>query len=61
MSSSELFLVLRTSFDLHMSSQCPERDRGGGGGVSQSCLTRAIQCTIASQAPLSMGFPRQEY
>ena len=26
--------------------------------VAQSCLTL---CTVASQAPLFMGFPRQEY
>ena len=28
---------------------------------AQSCLTSAIPWTVAGQAPLSMGFPRQEY
>ena len=34
---------------------------GGGGLVSKSCLTLVIPWTIACQAPLSMGFSRQEY
>ena len=34
---------------------------GGGGLVTKSCLTLAITRTVAHQAPLSMGFPRQEY
>ena len=37
---------------------------GGGGGdglVAQSCLTLVTSWTIARQAPLSMGFSRQEY
>ena len=37
---------------------------GGGGGdglVAQSCLTLVTPWTIARQAPLSMGFSRQEY
>ena len=34
---------------------------GGGGLVSKSCPTLATPWTVASQAPLSMGFPRQEY
>ena len=29
--------------------------------VAQSCLTLCNPSTIAHQAPLSMGFPRQEY
>ena len=29
--------------------------------VAQSCLTLATPWTAAHQAPLSMGFPRQEY
>ena len=29
--------------------------------VSKSCLTLATPLTVALQAPLSMGFPRQEY
>ena len=34
---------------------------GGGGLVAKSCLTLAIPWTVACQAPLSMGFSRQEY
>ena len=33
----------------------------GGGLVAESCPTLAISWTIACQAPLSMGFSRQEY
>ena len=29
--------------------------------VTKSCLTFVTPCTTAHQAPLSMGFPRQEY
>ena len=34
---------------------------GGGGVVSKLYQTFAIPWTVALQAPLSMGFPRQEY
>ena len=34
--------------------------KGGGGLAAQSCLTLATQWTVARQAPLSMGFSRQE-
>ena len=34
---------------------------GGGGLVAKSCSTLAILWTVACQAPLSMGFSRQEY
>ena len=34
---------------------------GGGGLVAKSCLTLATPWTVACQAPLSMGFSRQEY
>ena len=34
---------------------------GGGGLVIKSCLTLATPWTVACQAPLSMGFSRQEY
>ena len=33
----------------------------GGGLVAKSCLTLATPWAVAHQAPLSMGFPRQEY
>ena len=32
-----------------------------GGLVGKSCLTLSIPWTVACQAPLSMGFSRQEY
>ena len=34
---------------------------GGGGVVAKSCPTLATSWTIACQAPLFMGFSRQEY
>ena len=36
---------------------------GGGGGclVARSSLTLCEPVTVTLQAPLSMGFPRQEY
>ena len=36
-------------------------ETGGGGLVVKSCLTLTTSWTIACQAPLSMGFFRQEY
>ena len=33
----------------------------GGGLVTKSCLTLVTPWTVASQAPLPMGFSRQEY
>ena len=33
----------------------------GGGLVAKSCLTLATPWTLACQAPLCMGFSRQEY
>ena len=35
--------------------------RSSGGLVTKLCLTLAAPWTVAHQAPLSMGFPRQEY
>ena len=34
---------------------------GGSGLVTKSCMILATPWTVACQAPLSMGFPRQEY
>ena len=34
---------------------------GGGGLVVKSCWTLATPWTVAFQAPLPMGFSRQEY
>ena len=40
----------------------PPVDPGGGGGlVAKSYSTPAMPGTVAHQAPLSMGFSRQEY
>ena len=46
-----------------MGEQSVEGTRGGGGGdlVTKSCRTLATPWTVALQAPLSMGFSRQEY
>ena len=42
--------------------RCSWHEGGGGGGlVVQSCLTLETPWTVASKAPLSVGFPRQEY
>ena len=35
--------------------------RVGGGLVAKLCLTLVTPWTVAHQAPLFMGFPRQEY
>ena len=37
------------------------KDEGGEGLVAKSCLTLETPWTVACQAPLSMGFSRQEY
>ena len=34
---------------------------GGGNLVTKSCLTLATPWTVVHQAPLSLGFSRQEY
>ena len=34
---------------------------GNSGFVTKSCLTFVTPWTVAHQAPLSMGFPSQEY
>ena len=34
---------------------------GSSGFVTKSCLTLVTPWTLAHQAPLSMGFPSQEY
>ena len=37
------------------------RSHSSGGLVTKSCQSLATLLTVARQAPLSMGFPRQEY
>ena len=39
----------------------PIYEDGGGGTVVKSCQTLATPWNIACQAPLPMGFSRQEY
>ena len=38
-----------------------KEERVGVGLVTKSCPTLATPWTVAHKAPLSMGFPRQEY
>ena len=45
-----------------MANTLCSRCRGGGGGLdTKSCPTLVTPWTIAQQATLSMGFPKQEY
>ena len=48
---------------LDWATGCPDicSNGGGDGVVAKSCLTLAIPWTVTCQAPLSMGFSRQEY
>ena len=39
----------------------PFEDSGGGGLIAKSYLILVTPWIVAHQAPLSMGFPRQEY
>ena len=49
-------------FAVHLElSQCCLLTGSGGDLIAQSCLTLATPQTVARQAPLSMGFSRQEY
>ena len=41
--------------------KCLESSGGGGGLVAKSCSTLVTPWTVDCQAPLSVGFPRQEY
>ena len=41
--------------------QCEDCCGHGCGLVDKSCMTPATPWIVAHQAPLSMGFPRQEY
>ena len=48
---------------IHLCWGCPslQGSLGGGGLVTKLCLTLVTPWTVAHQAPLSLGFPRQEY
>ena len=59
-----LVVATRSTFMLqnHISNRFSLNCSGGGGGLfAKSCPTLAIPWTVAHQAPLSMGFSRQEY
>ena len=45
----------------HTNNVISDTDTTGGGLVTQSCQTLATPWTVARQAPLSMGFPRQAH
>ena len=47
-----------TEWDKTFSNHMPD---GGGGLVAKSCLTLVTPWTIGYQAPVSIGFPKQEY
>ena len=53
--------ILPVSADLTKLLVCFQMVNFGGGLVAKSCPTLAIPWTVACQAPLSMGFSRQEY
>ena len=50
-------------FEFRKAESAPQShtDSGGGGLVTKSCLTLVIPWTVACQAPLPVGFSRQEY
>ena len=50
-----------TVFSVEKCESWTTKKAGSGGLVAKSCRTLAIPGTIACQAPLSMGFSRQEY
>ena len=50
-----------TVFSVEKCKSWTTKKAGGGGLVAKSCCTLATPGTIACQAPLSMGFSRQEY
>ena len=53
---------LRCSEEEGECTECGQKFNSGGGDlVAKLCLSLATPCTVACQAPLSMGFPRQEY
>ena len=45
----------------HFEFRKADTDSGGGGLVTKSCLTLVTPWTVACQAPLPVGFSRQEY
>ena len=62
--------ICKQTFTQRKYINCPEKHVkkcsvslaiGGGGVVTKSCPTLVIPRPVACQAPLSMGFSRQEY
>ena len=49
------------SYQPHIYKREGSLGENGGGLVAKSCLTLATPWTVALQAPLSIGFSRQEY
>ena len=54
-----IFIIYYDEISLCILSHC--FILGGGGLVTKSCTTLGTPWTVARQAPLSMGFSRQEY
>ena len=52
---------LLTLYQENKAITCSSQYRAGGGLVFKLCLTPVTPWTVAHQAPLFMGFPRQEY
>ena len=52
---------LLTLYQENKAITCSSQYRVGGGLVAKLCLTPATPWTMAHEAPLFMGFPRQEY
>ena len=56
-----LFLSFQSLYLLGLANSPAAMTCGGGVLVTKSCMTLATPWTVGCQAPLSMGFPRQEY
>ena len=54
-------LIYAHDFNSHLKLMSPKAMKQSESEVPQSCLTLCNLWTIAHQAPLSMGFSRQEY
>ena len=54
-------MMVELIFGLNLSIHSFIGGGDGGGLVTKSCLTFVTPCTVAHQASLSIGFPRQEY
>ena len=59
--AGRFFTIWATREASLMTDATVKHANGGGGLVAKSCLTLVTPWTRACQAPLSMGFSRQEY